>query len=68
VIGAAPALTRTAAPAAIATVTTIGYMGAFAGPTLIGALAGPAALSAALGLLVAAAAAIALLAPRALAP
>jgi hypothetical protein len=67
VIGAAPALTRTAAPAAIATVTTIGYMGAFAGPTLIGALAGLAGLSAALGLLVAAAAAIALLAPRALA-
>jgi hypothetical protein len=67
VIGAAPALTRTAAPAAIGTVTTIGYMGAFAGPTLIGALAGPAGLSAALGLLVAAAAAITLLAPRALA-
>ena len=53
---------------AIGAVTTIGYLGAFAGPTMIGALAEPIGLSAALGLLVVAATAIALLAPRALAP
>ena len=68
VIGAAPGLTPAAASVAIGAVTTIGYLGAFAGPPMIGALAEPIGLSAALGLLVAAATAIALLAPRALAP
>jgi hypothetical protein len=66
VIGAAPGLSPTAAPVAIGTVTTIGYLGAFTGPPLIGALAEPFGLSAALGLLVAAAVTIAALAPRAL--
>ena len=66
VIGAAPGLSPTAAPVAIGTVTTIGYLGAFSGPPLIGALAEPFGLSAALGLLVAAAVTIAALAPRAL--
>jgi hypothetical protein len=68
VIGAAPGLTTAAASVAIGAVTTIGYLGAFAGPPMIGALAEPIGLSAALGLLVAAATAIAVLAPRALAP
>ena len=68
VIGAAPAIGGTDAPAAIGAVTTIGYLGAFSGPPLIGALAEPAGLSAALGVLVAASAAIAFLAPRAFAP
>jgi MFS family permease len=67
-LGAAPALGGTDAPAAIGAVTAIGYLGAFSGPPLIGALAAPAGLSAALCVLVAAAAAIAVLAPRVLAP
>jgi predicted MFS family arabinose efflux permease len=68
VIAAAPALGGTDAPAAIGAVTTIGYLGAFAGPPLIGALAEPVGLSAALGALVAAAATVAFLASRALSP
>jgi MFS family permease len=68
IIGAAPGASSAAAPAAIAAVTTLGYLGSFAGPPLVGALAELASLSLALGLLGAAAATIALLAPRALAP
>ena len=67
-LGAAPALGGTDAPAAIGAVTTIGYLGAFSGPPLIGTLSAPAGLSAALCVLAAAAAAIAVLAPRVLAP
>jgi len=66
ILGAAPGRSRLPAPAAIATTTTIGYLGSFSGPPLIGALAGPIGLTAALGLLCAAAAAAALLARRAL--
>jgi hypothetical protein len=66
VIGAARGVASTAAPVAIAGVTTIGYLGSFSGPPLIGALAELTSLSAALGLLVTAAAATALLAGRAL--
>jgi MFS family permease len=66
VIGAAPRTTPIAAPVAIAGVTTLGYLGSFAGPPLVGGLAELAGLSVALGVLVAAAATIALLAPRAL--
>jgi MFS family permease len=50
------------APLAIATVSTIGYLGSFTGPPVIGGLAELTGLSAALGLLVLAAAAAALLA------
>ena len=42
-----------AAPAAIAAVTTIGYLGSFTGPPLVGALAEVASLPAALALLLA---------------
>jgi hypothetical protein len=49
-------------------VTTLGYLGSFAGPPLVGALAELTNLSAALVVLAAAAAAIALLAPRTLPP
>jgi hypothetical protein len=66
VIGAAPGVASTAAPVAIAGVTTIGYLGSFSGPPLIGALAELTSLSAALGLLVTAAGATALLAGPAL--
>jgi hypothetical protein len=43
------------AAAAIAAVTTIGYLGSFSGPPLIGALAGATGLTAALALLLLAA-------------
>jgi predicted MFS family arabinose efflux permease len=51
VLGAAPGTGHTPAPAAIATVTTIGYLGSFTGPPLIGALAGPTSLGTALALM-----------------
>jgi MFS family permease len=66
VLGAAPGASRLPAPAAIAAVTTIGYLGSFTGPPLIGALAGPVGLTAALGSMAAAALAAALLARPAL--
>jgi predicted MFS family arabinose efflux permease len=66
VLGAAPGAGRTPAPAAIAVVTTIGYLGSFSGPPLVGVLAERWSLSPALGLLVAAAVVAALLAPAAL--
>jgi MFS family permease len=65
-IGAAPAATRAPAGVAIASVSTIGYLGSFTGPPLIGFIAGFAGLSAGLALLIAAAALSALLAGRAL--
>jgi hypothetical protein len=55
---------RAPAPVAIATVTTIGYVGSFTGPPLIGALAGPLGLSAALLLMAAGGLAAALLGRR----
>jgi MFS family permease len=66
VLGAAPDASRLPAPAAIATVTAIGYLGSFTGPPLIGALAGPVGLTTALGLMALAAVTAALLARPAL--
>jgi MFS family permease len=66
VLGAAPGATNLSPPVAIATVTTVGYLGSFTGPPLIGALAELSSLSAALGLLIAVALAAGLLARRAL--
>jgi MFS family permease len=63
VIGAAPQVGDVPVPAAIATTTTIGYLGSFTGPPAIGALAELSSLSAALGLLVVASLLMALLAP-----
>jgi MFS family permease len=68
VLGAAPATGGVPAPAAIAAVTTVGYLGSFTGPPLVGALAGATGLSAALGVLVVAGAACALLARPAFRP
>ncbi len=65
-LGAAPDRAAGPAPAAIAAVTTVGYLGSFTGPALIGGLAELADLSAALLLLAAAGAAAALLARVAL--
>jgi MFS family permease len=53
VLGAAPAAGDAPAAVAIATVSTIGYLGSFTGPALIGGLAELGGLSAALCLLVA---------------
>jgi MFS family permease len=64
VLGAAPAAGSGSPAAAIAAVTTIGYLGAFTGPPLVGALAEAGSLSAALGLLVVVSGAMVLLAPR----
>jgi hypothetical protein len=64
VLGAAPAASCRSPAAAIAAVTTIGYLGSFTGPPLVGALAEAGSLSAALGLLVVVSAAMVLLAPR----
>jgi hypothetical protein len=41
VLGAAPAAGHWSPAAAIAAVTTVGYLGSFTGPPLVGALAGP---------------------------
>ena len=64
VLGAAPAAGRGSPAAAIAAVTTVGYLGSFTGPPLVGALAEAGSLSAALCLLVAVSGAMVLLAPR----
>ncbi|HZD68985.1 MAG TPA: hypothetical protein VFA45_08760 [Actinomycetes bacterium] len=48
-LGAAPALGRMSPPVAVATVTTLGYLGSFTGPPVIGALAELVGLSRALG-------------------
>lgn len=53
VLGAAPGAGRASPAAAIAAVTTVGYLGSFSGPPAIGALAELTGLSAALGMLVA---------------
>src|ERR687895_932295 len=52
VLGGAPAAGGGSPAAAIAAVTTVGYLGSFTGPPLVGALAEATGLSAALGLLV----------------
>jgi len=62
VLEAAPGIGGAPAPAAIATVTSIGYLGSFTGPPLIGALAGPTSLGTALALMGAAGLVAALLA------
>jgi MFS family permease len=64
VLGAAPAAARGSPAAAIAAVTTVGYLGSFTGPPLVGALAEAVSLPGALGLLVPVSAAMVLLAPR----
>lgn len=69
VLGAVPHTRTTATPAAaIASVTTLGYLGSFTGPPAIGVLAGASSLSCALGLLIIAALVTAALAPRAVPP
>jgi MFS family permease len=65
VLGAAPGVGSTPPAPAIATVTTIGYLGSFSGPPLIGLLAESWSLSPALLVLVVASAAAGLLAHRA---
>jgi MFS family permease len=65
-IGAASAASQAPPSQAIATVTTIGYSGSFAGPPVIGALGTLVGISSALGALVAGSLAITLLAGRAL--
>jgi MFS family permease len=64
VLGAAPAADHGSPAAAIAAVTTVGYLGSFTGPPLVGALAEAGSLTAALGLLVVVSGAMVLLAPR----
>jgi MFS family permease len=64
VLGAAPSAGRASPAAAIAAVTTVGYLGSFTGPPLVGALAEAGSLSAALGLLVLVSGAMVLLAPK----
>jgi MFS family permease len=67
VVGAAPSrATKTTPAAAIAAVTTLGYLGSFTGPPIVGGLASLIGLSAALGLLAAAGGIAALMAPVAL--
>jgi MFS family permease len=67
VLGAAPSrATKTRPAAAIAAVTTLGYLGSFTGPPIVGGLASLIGLSAALRLLAAAGGIAALLAPVAL--
>jgi MFS family permease len=65
-LGAAPSVDPRSPAAAIAAVTTIGYLGSFSGPPVIGALAELSSLSAALGLLIAVSALMLALARRAL--
>ena len=64
VLGAAPAAGHGSPAAAIAAVTTVGYLGSFSGPPLVGALADAGSLTAALGLLVVVSGAMVVLAPR----
>jgi MFS family permease len=68
VLGATRSVPNTPAPVAIAAVTTVGYLGSFAGPPLIGVLAQLTTVSAALWLLVAVSLLTTLLAGRALKP
>jgi MFS family permease len=64
VLGAAPAAGHGSPAAAIAAVTTVGYLGSFTGPPLVGAIAEAGSLGAALSLLVVVSGAMILLAPR----
>ncbi|HEV3376639.1 MAG TPA: MFS transporter [Thermoleophilaceae bacterium] len=64
VLGGAPAAGGGSPAAAIAAVTTVGYLGSFTGPPLVGALAEATGLSAALGLLVVVSGGLAMLARR----
>jgi MFS family permease len=64
VLGAAPAAGHGRPAAAIAAVTTVGYLGSFTGPPLVGALAEAGSLSMALGLLVVVSGGMILVAPR----
>jgi MFS family permease len=64
VLGAAPAAGHGSPAAAIAAVTTVGYLGSFTGPPLVGAIAEAGSLGAALCLLVVVSGAMILLAPR----
>jgi MFS family permease len=66
VLGAAARVGDGPPSSAIAAVTTVGYLGSFAGPAAIGALAGPAGLTTALALLLPACLLVTLLAGRAL--
>jgi MFS family permease len=68
VLGAAPDTGRGSAPAALATVTTIGYLGSFAGPPAVGVLADGTGLTTALVLPVVVVLAAGLLAGRAVPP
>jgi MFS family permease len=65
-LGAAPGLSDAPPGVAIASVSTIGYLGSFTGPPLIGFVAGFAGLSLGMGVLVVACGLAAALAPRAL--
>jgi MFS family permease len=65
-LGAAPGVAAVAPPAAIATVSAVGYSGSFAGPPVIGGLASLTSLPAALAALVLGAGAVALFAPSVL--
>jgi hypothetical protein len=53
------------APAVVAAVTTVGYLGSFTGPPAVGALAELVGIAASLMLMAVACAAIAVLGPRA---
>jgi MFS family permease len=66
VLGAAARVGDGPPSSAIAAVTTVGYLGSFAGPAAVGALAGPAGLTTALALLLPACLLVTLLAGRAL--
>jgi acylphosphatase/predicted MFS family arabinose efflux permease len=66
VLGAAPGAGRVPAPAAVAAVSTLGYLGSFSGPPLVGVVAQHASLSGALGLVVVAGVAATVLAGPAL--
>ena len=66
VLGATPGVAGVPPSAAIAAVTTVGYLGSFTGPPAIGVLAGTTGLDAALGLVAGAAALAAFVAARAL--
>jgi MFS family permease len=65
VLGAAPAAGSMSAPAAVAAVTTVGYLGSFTGPPAVGGLAELVGVSASLSLMAVACVAVIALAIRA---
>jgi MFS family permease len=67
-LGAAPGVGRVPPPIAVATVTTLGYLGSFTGPPLVGAVAELVGLSRALVLLVGVGLLMSLLSRHALTP